>query len=117
MTLSHKIFKCLITDIINVLYLFTINILGDLKLIIIDENLCKGCHLCLFMCYKNVYAISPDVNKKGVQLPYVKFEERCTKCGTCEVACPDQAITVDLPENWWLNEDVNFNPLFARRGK
>ena len=51
-------------------------IIGDFKLIIIDEDLCKGCHLCLFMCYKNVYAISSEVNKKGVQLPFVKFEER-----------------------------------------
>ena len=94
-------------------------LLGDLKLIIIDENLCKGCHLCLFMCYKNVYAISPEVNKKGVQLPFVKFEDRCTKCGTCEIACPDQAITVDLPENWWMKDDndINFNPNFTKGDK
>ncbi len=113
----HKIFKCLLTYIIHILSLFIIEFIGDSKLIIIDEDLCKGCHLCLFMCYKNVYAISPEVNKKGVQLPFVKFEERCTKCGTCEVACPDQAITVDLPENWWMNEDVNFNPLFTKHKK
>ena len=50
---------------------------------------------------------------------YLKFEERCTKCGTCEVACPDQAITVDLGENWWMDEDnnTNFNPKFTNGKK
>jgi len=54
-----------------------------------------------------------------VQLPYVNFEDRCTKCGTCEIACPDQAITVDLPENWWMKDDneLNFNPNFAKGKK
>ena len=90
-----------------------------MKLIIIDENLCKGCHLCVFMCLKNVYAISPQINLKGVQLPYVKYEEECNKCGTCETACPDQAITVDLGENWWMDEDnaINFNPNFTKGRK
>ncbi len=46
-------------------------------MIIIDENLCKGCHLCLYMCPQNVYAISSEPNKKSVQLPYVNFGDRC----------------------------------------
>ncbi len=79
----------------------------------IDENLCKGCHLCVYMCYQNVYAISPKPNKKGVLLPYVNFEDRCTNCGVCEVVCPDQAITVDVDKNWWVGEDTNFNPKFS----
>ena len=71
------------------------------------------------MCSQNVYAISSEINKKGVQLPYVNFGERCNKCGTCEVACPDQAITVDLPDNWWMEDgkDVNFNPRFTKGKK
>ena len=68
------------------------------------------------MCYKNVYAISPEINGKGVQLPFVKFEERCTNCGTCEIACPDQAIILDIPDNWWMDKekDINFNPHFTK---
>ena len=34
-------------------------------MIIIDENLCKGCRLCLYMCPQNVYAISSEPNKKA----------------------------------------------------
>ena len=32
---------------------------------------------------------------------------------------PDQAITVDLPENWWMSDDndLNFNPNFAKGKK
>ena len=68
---------------------------------------------------KDVIFACSCATRKGVQLPYVNFEDRCTKCGTCEVACPDQAITVDLPENWWMNEenDINFNPNFTKGKK
>lgn len=81
----------------------------------INEDLCKGCHLCLFMCYKNVYAIPQEANMKGVLLPYVKFEERCTACGVCEVVCPDQAITVDVDKAWWTEKgnQWKFNPKFS----
>ncbi len=81
----------------------------------VDEDLCKGCHLCVYVCYQNVYAIPSEANKKGVLLPYVNFEDRCTNCGVCEVSCPDQAITVDVDGNWWVKEDsYNFNPKFSQ---
>lgn len=85
-------------------------------MIYINEDFCKGCHLCLFMCYKNVYAISPEVNKKGAQLPFAKFEDRCTKCGVCEIVCPDQAISLDVDGNWWVEDDTykNFNPKMTK---
>ena len=69
-----------------------------------------------YSCVMQMYMQYPQKLIKGVQLPFVKFEERCNKCGTCEVACPDQAITVDLPENWWMNDDNNhnFNPKFTK---
>ena len=87
-------------------------------MILVNEDLCKGCHLCLFMCYKKVYAISSEANKKGVLLPYVKFEDRCTSCGVCELICPDQAITVDVNKNWWVGkEDNSFNPKFSNGKK
>ena len=88
-------------------------------MIIIDENLFKGCHLCLFMCNLDVYGISHTINKKGVQLPVVKNQDNCVKCGTCEVACPDQAITIDLGENWWMDKsnEIKFNPNFTKRRK
>ena len=70
------------------------------------------------MCYKNVYAISSEANKKGVLLPFVKFEDRCTSCGVCEVICPDQAITVDIDKNWWVGKVGNsFNPKFTNGKK
>ena len=30
----------------------------------------------------------------------------------------EEAITVDLPDNWWMdNEDINFNPHFTKGRK
>ena len=52
-------------------------------MIIIDSKLCKGCDICIATCPKNVY------------LPFPEHEEGCTKCGLCELSCPDQAIYVE----------------------
>jgi len=60
----------------------------------INENYCKGCDICIFVCPRDVFIKSDKLNKKGVYLPIVKFPEKCTNCQLCVLQCPDQAISV-----------------------
>ena len=62
--------------------------------ILIDENQCKGCQICIDQCPKKVFVISCQRNKKGFLLPEVKYDEECNQCLICEYICPDMAITV-----------------------
>lgn len=64
-------------------------------MIFIDSKLCKGCDICINVCPKKVYSKSDEVNSKNVYLPFPENEEGCTKCGLCELSCPDQAICVE----------------------
>lgn len=61
----------------------------------IDEDLCKGCNICIEFCPVQVYEQSGKVNKKGVHVPIPLNEDKCTECGLCTLLCPDQAITLD----------------------
>jgi len=60
----------------------------------IDEDLCKGCEICVAFCAKDVLEMSDKFNKKGVHPPLVVREEDCTLCGNCMLYCPDLAIVV-----------------------
>ncbi|MFH1454558.1 MAG: ferredoxin family protein [Armatimonadota bacterium] len=62
--------------------------------VVVDENLCKGCGLCINFCPKNVLKFSDHLNAKGFY-PAVQADEKlCTACGICYMMCPDAAITV-----------------------
>jgi 2-oxoglutarate ferredoxin oxidoreductase subunit delta len=50
---------------------------------------CKACGICVAFCPTGVLA------KDEAGYPYVKDIEKCTRCGWCEVRCPDFAITVE----------------------
>lgn len=63
-------------------------------MITIDEDLCKGCNICVEFCPFGVYAQPEKVNKKGVNVPVPVNADKCTKCGICVLLCPEQAITV-----------------------
>lgn len=54
---------------------------------------CKGCGICVAFCPTKTLGISPITGKCVIVLP-----EACTKCGLCELRCPDFAITVVLDE-------------------
>ena len=63
--------------------------------IIILEDSCKGCALCVEFCPKGCIQISRDkFTRSGSLLPEVINPEECSACGTCGNMCPDFAIEV-----------------------
>lgn len=62
----------------------------------IDENVCKGCGLCVHACPKGVLILSPDkLNAKGYSPAVVQNAAQCIGCAMCGIMCPDSAITVE----------------------
>ena len=61
----------------------------------INENYCKGCDICIFVCPRDVFVKSDKQNKKGVYPPIAENPEKCTNSQLCVLQCPDQAITVE----------------------
>ncbi|MDR0883977.1 MAG: 4Fe-4S binding protein [Oscillospiraceae bacterium] len=64
--------------------------------VIIDENICKGCSLCVTACPKDIVALNTDkLNAKGYHTALVFDPEKCIGCAMCAIICPDCAITVN----------------------
>jgi 2-oxoglutarate ferredoxin oxidoreductase subunit delta len=62
--------------------------------ITIDNDICKGCALCIEACPKKCLEISKEFNKAGYHPAAFVGEERCTGCGFCYQTCPDVCIEV-----------------------
>jgi len=62
----------------------------------INQDLCKGCGLCVAACPKNLIRLCTlEVNKKGYHP--ARFEDpngMCIYCAQCAVMCPDVAIEI-----------------------
>ena len=63
--------------------------------IIIDPHVCKGCHLCIDQCPKEVLEVSQNRSVKGYLMPTASRINDCITCMMCEMICPDLAITVE----------------------
>lgn len=63
--------------------------------IIIDEQYCKGCELCMHYCPKQILKKSGRRNAKGYVPPMAVDPEQCSNCRTCELICPELAITLE----------------------
>jgi 2-oxoglutarate ferredoxin oxidoreductase subunit delta len=64
-------------------------------MIYVNEELCKGCNICVETCPFNVYVRSTKINHKGVCVPERPNANKCTKCQLCTLMCPDQVICVE----------------------
>lgn len=62
--------------------------------IVIDENKCKTCYLCIETCPKGLIKKSNRVNKLGEYLvEFCDEKNECLGCAMCAMRCPDVAIT------------------------
>ena len=64
----------------------------------INENLCKGCGLCIQVCPKKIINLKKDqLNAKGYNPAFITEAdmEKCIACAFCGMMCPDSAITVE----------------------
>ncbi|KPJ72243.1 hypothetical protein AMJ52_06945 [candidate division TA06 bacterium DG_78] len=61
-------------------------------IVVVNEDWCKGCEICVAFCPKNVLTM----NKGKVK---VDNPDACTGCQLCEIYCPDFAIKVNQTED------------------
>jgi len=61
--------------------------------VVIAQEICKGCELCIAACPQECLALSEELNVRGYR--YVRLiQDTCTGCINCALVCPDSAITV-----------------------
>lgn len=61
----------------------------------VNDDLCKGCGLCIDACPKTIIVQAERLNGKGYHPAQVTDMEKCIGCAACATMCPDVAITVD----------------------
>ena len=55
----------------------------------------EGCGICAFVCPKNLFCASGEMNETGYLPPEINDENECTGCMNCMIYCPDFAIVVE----------------------
>ncbi|MBQ9150368.1 4Fe-4S dicluster domain-containing protein [bacterium] len=61
--------------------------------IVIDENRCKSCYLCVDVCPKKMIKKSEKIGKTGEFIvEFDKEKNECIGCAQCALVCPDIAI-------------------------
>ena len=63
--------------------------------IVVNDDRCKGCGICIEFCPKNVLRLSDRINVMGYHsVELIAPDAPCTGCGICALMCPDWVITV-----------------------
>jgi NAD-dependent dihydropyrimidine dehydrogenase PreA subunit len=57
--------------------------------VLVRDDECKGCAVCVSVCPHHCLAMSGKLNAKGYE--YVQFIDpsACTACGLCFLSCPE----------------------------
>lgn len=64
--------------------------------ILVSEELCKGCGICISLCPLKVLSTSDKLSPHGIYLPIPTNINKCTGCRICEYYCPDLAIFIEI---------------------
>ena len=62
--------------------------------VLVDEERCKGCGLCVAACPQHALALSGRLNRSGYDIVCLEKPESCVGCAFCALTCPDVAIEV-----------------------
>ena len=63
--------------------------------VVVNENRCKGCELCIDTCPHGLLSLGQRLNKSGYHVICVNDEQnKCTGCALCARICPDVALEV-----------------------
>ncbi|MDR3114906.1 MAG: 4Fe-4S binding protein [Treponema sp.] len=62
--------------------------------VVIDQELCKGCLLCVHFCPRDVLEADTRPNSTGTYPSKAVHRENCIACGNCFEICPDLCIRV-----------------------
>lgn len=63
--------------------------------VVVDEERCKGCNLCVVACPLHILSLAEKaVNKKGYPFARQAEDDVCNGCCSCAIVCPDGCITV-----------------------
>ena len=63
--------------------------------ITVNEELCKGCELCVNACPKKIMKLDEKkINAKGYHPAMITDKSKCIACAACATMCPDVAITI-----------------------
>jgi NAD-dependent dihydropyrimidine dehydrogenase PreA subunit len=66
------------------------------RVIVIDEELCTACNMCVEVCRTDVLVPNLEEGKP----PIVLYPDECWFCGCCAADCPvPGALTVEYPLN------------------
>ena len=70
--------------------------------IVVDEDLCSGCAVCISLCPYNALEIIKSKGKKVVKID----DTKCKRCGACVTACPCCAITISDTLKKSIDENI-----------